>query len=245
MFPRTIQLDARLRLSGAAEECLNSEWLLWKPTIDGRIPVRVVLQVVQFDKFNELAHVCPLNADTLRIAAAYVTLYKAHFIRKNAGGAHAVPARAWFLNADLGKVLQGPNVTSPLQDAFDETDVGIAAYERRIRDGEDLSVGATTEQAIAWVTRLMDGYAEERSGQRIAEDGVDVLEIFKRFVKGDPSFNAIRDNIRELVYYRNCVAAYREDALPKKPAVMAVRTARHIYLYLRTRSLQEKRLPEA
>lgn len=136
-------------------------------------------------------------------------------------------------------------MSSPLQKAFDATDAGLAELERRIRDGEDLPLAATIEQVIAWVTRLMEGYAEERAGERIAADGADVLEVFKRFVKGDPSLNAVRDNIRELVYYRNCVAARREDALPKKPAVMAVRTTRHIYLYLRTRSSQEQRTSDA
>ena len=63
----------------------------------------------------------------------------------------------------------------------------------------------------------------------------DVLVTFKRFVKGDPSLNAIRDNIRELVYYHHCVAADRLESLPKAPAQMAVRTVRHIYLYLRSR----------
>ncbi|MHB1951385.1 MAG: hypothetical protein ACYCQK_07910 [Acidiferrobacteraceae bacterium] len=117
----------------------------------------------------------------------------------------------------------------------------MAEYERRIRAGEELPVANTVEQAIGWVTQLMDGFAQERTGERIAGDGADVLEVFKRFVKGDPSLNAVRDNVRELVYYRNCLAARREDALPKKPAVMAVRTARHIYLYLRTRASQEQR----
>lgn len=117
--------------------------------------------------------------------------------------------------------------------------------ERRIRDGQDLPLDATIEQTITWVTQLMEGYAEDHTGERIAADGADVLEVFKRFVKGDPSLNAVRDNIRELVYYRNCLAARREDVLPKKPAVMAVRTARHIYLYLRTRASQEQRTPDA
>jgi len=63
----------------------------------------------------------------------------------------------------------------------------------------------------------------------------DVLITFKRFVKGDPSLNAVRDNIRELVYYQNCITVNCLDSLPKVPAKMAVRTVRHIYLYLRSR----------
>lgn len=130
-------------------------------------------------------------------------------------------------------------MTSALQTAFESADAGITAYEGRIKLGQDLPLSATVEQAIAWVTLLMDGYAQAHTGVAIADDQADVLEVFKRFVKGDPSLNAVRDNIRELVYYRNCIAADRLDALPAKPAVMAVRTARHIYLYLRTRTLKE------
>jgi hypothetical protein len=34
----------------------------------------------------------------------------------------------------------------------------------------------------------------------------------------------------------------RKDALPAAPAKMAVRTARHVYLYTRTRCVREGRL---
>ena len=63
----------------------------------------------------------------------------------------------------------------------------------------------------------------------------DLLEAFKRLARGTPSWNAIRDNLRELVYYRNCLALGRRDALPAAPERMAVRTVRHLYLYMRSR----------
>jgi hypothetical protein len=72
----------------------------------------------------------------------------------------------------------------------------------------------------------------------------DVLEVWRSLVKGDPSWNAIRDNCRELVFYRNCLADGRRDALPPAPHRMAVRTARHVCLYVRTRALREGWLPE-
>jgi len=37
----------------------------------------------------------------------------------------------------------------------------------------------------------------------------------------------------------------REDALPQAPEKMAVRTARHVFLYVKTRCLREGRLQEA
>jgi hypothetical protein len=63
-------------------------------------------------------------------------------------------------------------------------------------------------------------------------------------VKGDPSWNAIRDNCRELVYYRNCIQLDRRDALPPAASRMAVRIARHVFLYMSTRCQREGRLTQ-
>jgi hypothetical protein len=57
--------------------------------------------------------------------------------------------------------------------------------------------------------------------------------------RADPSWNAVRDNLRELVYYRNCLAEGRNDALPPAAAKMAIRTARHLHLYFTTRCLPQ------
>lgn len=81
-------------------------------------------------------------------------------------------------------------------------------------------------------------------GRPIPVGEPDLLAVLKAFVKGDPSLNAVRDNVRELVYYRNCIDMDRRDALPKAAERTAVRTVRHIYLYLRTRLIQEERQSE-
>ena len=65
----------------------------------------------------------------------------------------------------------------------------------------------------------------------MAAAGPNLLDAFRTLAKGDPSWNAVRDNLRELIYYRNCIASGREDALPPVPEKMAIRTARHLYLY--------------
>ena len=67
----------------------------------------------------------------------------------------------------------------------------------------------------------------------------DLLELQKGLVKGDPSLTAVRDNVRELVYYKNCLDMGREDALPAQAEKMIYHTVRHIYLYLRSRCEQE------
>ncbi|MGC8467394.1 MAG: hypothetical protein ACP5M3_04170 [Acidithiobacillus sp.] len=66
------------------------------------------------------------------------------------------------------------------------------------------------------------------------EADADLLQLWKYLVKGEPHWNTIRDNCRELVYYRNCLDLGREDALPPQPRKMIVHTLRHLYLYLRS-----------
>ncbi|MHB8253666.1 MAG: hypothetical protein ACYDEV_08195 [Acidiferrobacter sp.] len=127
-----------------------------------------------------------------------------------------------------------------------ELEVVMGTVDREIRSLEEalsagsLTLKATVDQAIRLANRLMQGFAEAtgHAAEGLGEDS-DPLEVFKAFVKGDPSLNAIRDNVRELVYYRNCLESGREDALPVKPVAMAVRTIRHIYLYMRTRAIKE------
>lgn len=90
------------------------------------------------------------------------------------------------------------------------------------------------------VTSLLTLYSQAHNKEIKAE--TDLLLVFKAFVKGDPSLNAVRDNVREIVYYQNCLAENREDALPSNPERMAVRTVQHIYFYLRSRLEQEELL---
>lgn len=63
-------------------------------------------------------------------------------------------------------------------------------------------------------------------------------------VKMEWSWNGIRDNCRELVYECNCISMGWEDALPATAEKMAVRTARHVYLYMKTRCVREGRLED-
>lgn len=132
-----------------------------------------------------------------------------------------------------------------LAQVFTEIDGRIRALEARIARGEALDPGATVDETLSLAKSLMRAHRADRLGPHHANSrgssqagSDDALEVFKAFVKGEPSLNAIRDNVRELVYYRNCLDQGRLDALPPKPAVMAVRTLRHIYLYLRSRALQ-------
>jgi len=111
----------------------------------------------------------------------------------------------------------------------------VVALEAAIAGREADALVEVLEPAIALVARTLRAQLASE-GKPAPAEGADVLEVWRALVKGDPSWNAIRDNCRELVFYRNCLAAGRADALPPAPHRMAVRTARHILLYVRSRA---------
>jgi hypothetical protein len=111
----------------------------------------------------------------------------------------------------------------------------VVALEAAIAGREADALVEVLEPAIALVARTLRAQLASE-GKPAPAEGADVLEVWRALVKGDPSWNAVRDNCRELVFYRNCLAAGRADALPPAPHRMAVRTARHILLYVRSRA---------
>ena len=141
-----------------------------------------------------------------------------------------------ILDRDLG--------AGQLGRAFSEVDQALCAFERRLTAGEILLLAETIEQAIALTTRLLRAYIAAEGRKAVPDAAADILDVFKVLVKGEPSWTAIRDNCRELVYYRNCIGRKRPDALPQVPTRMAVRTARHVYLYVKTRCVREGRLED-
>ncbi len=130
-----------------------------------------------------------------------------------------------------------------LEAVMREVDGEIRGLEQAL-PGRDLALQSTVDQALRLANRLMLAFAQTTGHPLDIGEDDDPLEVFKAFVKGDPSLNAIRDNVRELVYYRNCLSSGREDALPVNPVAMAVRTIRHVYLYVRTRAIKEHGLKE-
>ncbi len=72
---------------------------------------------------------------------------------------------------------------------------------------------------------LVAAYIANAGQKTLPGTDADFLEAFRVLVKGDSTWNAIRENCRELVYYRNCINMGRRDALPKVLGKMAVRTA--------------------
>jgi hypothetical protein len=118
----------------------------------------------------------------------------------------------------------------------------VASLETRVATAADLPLADVLEPAIRLVNETLGAYIEAAGAKAPPAQDADILETWKLLVKGDPSWNAIRDNCRELVYYRNCLAGGRADVLPAAPARMAVRLARHVYLYVRVRCAREGRV---
>jgi hypothetical protein len=132
---------------------------------------------------------------------------------------------------------------SHLESTFSRVDDELSGLEARLARGEALSLASTVEAAIGSIRALLVAWMEE-DGKPTPGENIEFLEVFRAFVRGDPSWNAIRDNCRELVYYRNCINMGREDALPPVAERMAVRTARHVYFYMKTRLIRDGRLRE-
>ena len=127
-----------------------------------------------------------------------------------------------------------------LADTFTRVDLRIAECERRLGAGAGAApaLDAVLEDAIGAARTLIDAVLVA-GGKPPPPPQADLLEAFKQLARGAPRWNAMRDNLRELVYYRNCLALGRRDALPRAPERMAVRTARHVYLYMRSRCESE------
>lgn len=129
-----------------------------------------------------------------------------------------------------------------MQEELERIDAEIARWEARLGAGERIGLEPALDAATDAARGLIRAYVAAEGKKSVPPADADLLEAFKLLVKGDPSWNAIRDNLRELVYYRNCLAAGRDDALPAVPEKMAVRLARHVYLYVRTRCIREGRI---
>lgn len=123
----------------------------------------------------------------------------------------------------------------------------MTALERRIEalavlaDQQDPdALEGLLEQGLVIVMALMQALAAHAGRAMPVSD--DALAVFKAFVKGDPSLNAIRDNVRELVFYRNCLNENRRDALPAAVEKMVLHTVKHVFFYISSRAQQEHRL---
>ena len=133
----------------------------------------------------------------------------------------------------------------PLIQTFEQVDEQIAGLERILNERKSLALPGTVEQSMQLIKQLIIAYIVDVGEKDVPGMDEDLLDVFKALIKGDPSWNTIRDNCRELVYYHNCITMDRSDALPPNPEKMAVRTLRHVYLFMKTRCMREARLEMA
>ena len=131
---------------------------------------------------------------------------------------------------------------SELISTFERVDEQTQYLERILSARDSLPLLETVDHALGLIKQLLIAYIKDVGEKNLPVETDEVLDIFKVLVKGDPSWNTIRDNIRELVYYKNCISMERLDALPPVPEKMSVRTLRHIYLFMKTRCSREGRL---
>jgi len=134
--------------------------------------------------------------------------------------------------------MSDPDLSRRLADI----DRSIAEWESRLALADAVPIEDAVEAAVRAAGALVRAAIRAEGDKPAPSDDADLLDAFRLLAKGDPSWNAIRENLRELVYYRNCVAQGRRDALPAVPERMAVRLARHVYLYVKTRCEREGRL---
>lgn len=131
-----------------------------------------------------------------------------------------------------------------IAERFERSDDILRDWERQLNQGDEPDVAETTESATAVVKDLIKAYLQiiGRDWDDVEDD---ILALWKVAVKKNPSLNTIRDNCRELVFYHNCVDMDRRDALPQNAHRQAVRTARHVYVYLRSRAEETGELEKA
>lgn len=129
-----------------------------------------------------------------------------------------------------------------LQQAFDAVNDQIITLEQDIQTQQTRPLLESVATAIQLVRQLIVAYLDDTGSEDLPTAEDDLLAVFKLLIKGDPTWNTIRDNCRELVYYQNCLLMDRADALPPHPDKTTVRTLRHIYLFMKSRCLRETRL---
>lgn len=135
-----------------------------------------------------------------------------------------------------------PLCLEDLNAEFEAIGEAISELEDRLRETTPpLSLEVTLPSSMALTRRMLSAFGRYRGKVIPVAEDADLLAVFKAFVKADPSLNTVRDNVRELVYYKNCIEMDRRDALPEAAHCAAVRTVRHIHLYLCTRLIQAER----
>jgi hypothetical protein len=136
-------------------------------------------------------------------------------------------------------IVDRPNNEHLIQQ-FRETDIALQRLESAVVRKDEPAPESVVADTVSLVRELLAAYIRIDSRKANMDSEQDLLIVFRNLVRGDPAWNAIRDNCRELVYYQNCIRMQRQDALPAAPGKMAVRTARHVFLYVKSRCIRDR-----
>lgn len=117
-------------------------------------------------------------------------------------------------------------------------DAAQARIEALGRNAANHEFSANLQEGMAIASDILQALLASEGKE--SDPDADLLALWKTLVKGQPHWNTIRDNCRELVYYQNCLAMDRADALPPQPQKMLLHTLRHLYLYARSHAEQSQ-----
>lgn len=120
---------------------------------------------------------------------------------------------------------------------------GAAIVTRRLADMEAEIAGLQTApgdplEAVSALLRLGEEILEHwvtargqtpTTGER---EGFRILALHRQGAQGDPTFNACRESVRELVYHYNLVAAEPNHVEAARRVRLASAVAMHLYLFV-------------
>lgn len=107
--------------------------------------------------------------------------------------------------------------------------------EREIAEVAARSDAATAADALlALGEEVLEAWlaAHGQEPSRETHEGFRLLALHRQGAKGDPSFNACRETCRELVYYRNLIAAEPGHPEAAKRLTLAGMVAAHLCLFV-------------
>jgi hypothetical protein len=110
-----------------------------------------------------------------------------------------------------------------------EIETRLDALERG--GGEPAAAAATL---LALGEHILEHWAIARGLTPTFEtrEGFRILALHRQGAQGEPSFNACRETVRELVYRYNLVRAYPAHAEAGRRVALAAMLARHLYLFV-------------
>ncbi len=93
---------------------------------------------------------------------------------------------------------------------------------------------ATAGELLALGERVLEHWIKARGEEPVDEEkeGFRLIALHRQGARGDPSFNACRETVRELAYHYNLIALDPGDPETDKRLRLAVMVAKHLCLFV-------------